>query len=163
MAVTHFVTQIMHVSRHFGVYSRKQKKLFRENGFENVVSDLKENSLCVQKTTFRKKWKKFKKNFNAKLWKRLKSLADFGDKTTSSGKFLRPHFQTVFPKQSFLFSILNSKLSWNIGNLRPKLRNGQNLPHECPNFTNHFFKSNFTYNFSHVSTSLTPHYQNSFL
>ena len=33
---------------------------------------------------------------NAKPWKHLKSLADFGDKTSSSGKFLRPHFQNSF-------------------------------------------------------------------
>ena len=28
--------------------------------------------------------------------------------------------------------------------LRHKVRNGQNLPHESPNFTNHFFQSHFT-------------------
>ena len=27
MAATHFVTQFTHVSRHFGVYSNKQKKM----------------------------------------------------------------------------------------------------------------------------------------
>ena len=35
-----------------------KKKLFRENCFENVVSDCKKNSLCVNKTTFRKKMQK---------------------------------------------------------------------------------------------------------
>ena len=45
MAVTHFVTQFTYVSRHVGVYCRKQKKLFRENWFENVVSDLKKKWL----------------------------------------------------------------------------------------------------------------------
>ena len=55
MAVTHFVTQVTHVSRHFEVYSEKQKKMSRENGFENVVSDLTKNCLCVHKSTFRKK------------------------------------------------------------------------------------------------------------
>ena len=45
---------------------------------------------------------------------------------------------------------------------RHKVRNGQNLPHESPNFTNYFFQSNFTYNLSHFSTSLRPDYQNSF-
>jgi hypothetical protein len=45
-AVTHFVTQFSHVSKHFGVYSRKQNK---------NVSVLKKNVLCVHKTTFRKK------------------------------------------------------------------------------------------------------------
>jgi hypothetical protein len=46
--------------------------------------------------------------------------------------------------------------------MRHKVRNGQNLPHESPNFTNYYFQSDFTYNFSHFSTSLRPHYQNSF-
>ena len=46
--------------------------------------------------------------------------------------------------------------------LRPKVRNGQNLPHESPNFTNFFFRSNFIYNFSHVFTGLTPHYKTVF-
>ena len=45
--------------------------------------------------------------------------------------------------------------------MRHKVRNGQNLPHESPNFTNYFL-SNFTYNLSHFSTSLRPNYQNSF-
>ena len=61
MALTHFVTQFTHVSRHFRVYSRKQnkEKWFRENCFENVVSDLyKKNYLCVQKNTFRKNGEK---------------------------------------------------------------------------------------------------------
>ena len=40
MAVTHFVTNSTHVFRHFGVYCRKQKKLLRENCFENVVSEV---------------------------------------------------------------------------------------------------------------------------
>ena len=42
------------------------------------------------------------------------------------------------------------------------MRNGQNLPHECPNLTKYFFLDNFTYNLSHFSTILRPHYQNSF-
>ena len=40
---------------------------------------------------------KTKKNKNKKQWKHLKSLADSGDKTTSSGRFLRPAFQKNFP------------------------------------------------------------------
>ena len=40
LAVTHFVTQFTHVFRHPRVKSRKQKKFFRENCFDNVVSDL---------------------------------------------------------------------------------------------------------------------------
>ena len=46
--------------------------------------------------------------------------------------------------------------------MRHKVRNGQNLPHESPNFTNYFFQSNFSYNLSHFSTSPRPDYQNSF-
>ena len=59
MAVMHFVTQFTHVSRHFGVF-RKQKKIFRENCFENLFSDLKKYVLCVHTTTFRKNAKKNK-------------------------------------------------------------------------------------------------------
>ena len=51
-----FVTQFTQVFRQFGVNCRKQKKKFRENCFENMVSNLpKKNCLCVHKTTFRKK------------------------------------------------------------------------------------------------------------
>ena len=46
--------------------------------------------------------------------------------------------------------------------MRHKVRNGQNLPHESPNFTNYFFQSDFTYNLGHFLTSLRPYYQNSF-
>ena len=53
-------------------------------------------------------------------------------------------------------------MSRNIHNMRHKVRNGQNLSHESPNFTNYFFQSDLTYNLSHFSTSLRPHYQNSF-
>ena len=46
--------------------------------------------------------------------------------------------------------------------IRHKVRNGQNLAHESPNFTNNFFQSDFTYNLSQFSTGLRPYYQNSF-
>ena len=46
--------------------------------------------------------------------------------------------------------------------MRHEVRNGQNLPHESPNFTNFYFQSDFLCNFRHSSTSLRPHYQNSF-
>ena len=100
MATTHFVTRFTHVSRHFWVYCREQKKVFRENCFANVVSDLKKNGLCVHKTTFRKKGAKTKKNKTKKQWERLQSLANSGDKTSCSGIFLRPHFQNSF---SYIF------------------------------------------------------------
>ena len=87
------------------------------------------------------------------MWKCLQSLADSGAKTSSSCRFLRPHFS---------FPFLDSKISRYMCKLHRKVRNGQNLPHESPNFTNYFFQSNFTYNWGNVSTSLRPHYQNSF-
>ena len=97
-----------------------------------------------------------------KPWKHLQSLADSGDKTSSPGRFLRPHFQNSFPWTIFLFSTPNSKMSRNTRKLHHKVRNGQNLPHESLNFTIKFFQSNFTYNLGHFSTSLIPHYQNIF-
>ena len=48
MAITNFVTQFTHVSRHFDVDCRKKnKKLFRENCIENGVSDLKKKIAYV--------------------------------------------------------------------------------------------------------------------
>ena len=44
-----------------------------------------------------------------------------------------------------------------------KVRNGQMLPHESPNFRNNPFLSSFTDNLGHFSTNLRPHYQNSFV
>ena len=75
--------------------------------------------------------------------------------------------ETRFSKQFSLkffclFSTPNSKTSRNIRKMRHKVRNGQNLPRESPNFTNNFFQSDFTYNLRHFSTSLRPHYHNSF-
>ena len=65
-------------------------------------------------------------------------------------------FKTVFPKHFF---IVQSKMSRNMCELRHRVRNGQNLLHESPNFRNYFFLSNFTDNLVHFSTSLRPHYQ----
>ena len=53
-AVTHFVTQFTHVFKILEFIVENKKILFRENCFENVVSDLKKNVLCVHTTTFRK-------------------------------------------------------------------------------------------------------------
>ena len=53
MTVTHFVTQVTHVSIHFGVNKRRRKKS-RENFSENVVSDL------TKKLLLEKIGKKFK-------------------------------------------------------------------------------------------------------
>ena len=53
-------------------------------------------------------------------------------------------------------------MSRNMRKICHKVRDGQNLPHESPNFKNNFFQSNFMYNLSQFSTSLGPDYQNSF-
>ena len=46
LAVTHFVTQFTHVSKHFGVKNTKKN---RENCFKNVVSEIyKKNEFCPQ-------------------------------------------------------------------------------------------------------------------
>ena len=76
---------------------KTKKEKFRENCFVNVVSDLWDNSMCVYGTTFRKKCtqKSAKKN-NKKTWKLSQSLADSGEKTSSSSRFLRPHYQNSF-------------------------------------------------------------------
>ena len=90
--------QFRHVSRHPRVLSKKTKeKMFRDNCLENMVSDLWKNCLCVQKTTFRKKCENKQKKWTNKRWKPPQSLADYGDKTTSSFGFLKPHIQNSFP------------------------------------------------------------------
>ena len=61
MAVTHFVPHFTHVSRHFGVYCRKQKKLVRENCFENVVSEVNKKWFKSPQNYFKKKVRKLKK------------------------------------------------------------------------------------------------------
>ena len=86
-------------------------------------------------------------------------MANSGDQTSSSGRFLRPHLKTVFSKYFFLFSTFNSKMSRNMHKLSHKVGNGQNLPNE---FYKKNFQSNFTYNLGHFSTHLRPHYQNRF-
>ena len=46
--------------------------------------------------------------------------------------------------------------------VRHKVRIGQKIPHESPNFKNYFFLSNFMDNLGHFSRNLRPHYQNIF-
>ena len=71
----------------------KAKKKIRENCFENVVSEKKRKEKCPMfpQNYFKKKVQKLKKI------KTQKSLADFWDKTSSFGKFVRPHFENSFP------------------------------------------------------------------
>ena len=138
-------------------FTVENKKMFRENCFENEVSNLTKNSLYVHKTILEKmqKMKKVKtKNHEnvLNLWRIL------GTKLVLLVNFWDHIFKTVFPKKN-LFSTQNSKMSWNMCKLRHKVRNCQNLPHKSLNFTNYFFKSNFTYNLGHVSPNLRPNYQ----
>ena len=71
MAVTHFLTQFTHVSRHFGAYSRKQTKLFRENCFENVVSDYVSTKLILETSRTTKKITTKNHESNPNLWRIL--------------------------------------------------------------------------------------------
>ena len=73
----------------------KQKNCLAKTVLKMWSQKLTKNGLKVHKTTFRKS-AKTKKSKNKKQWKRLKSLADSGDKTSSSGRFLRPDFQYSF-------------------------------------------------------------------
>ena len=94
-----------------------------------------------------------KLNKNKQVRKHLQSSADSEDKTSSSGRFLRHIFITVFPKHFCI--TLNFEMSRSICKLRRKVRNGLNLPHESANFTYYLL-------LGHISTSLRPHYQNIF-
>ena len=59
MAVTHFVTHFTHVSRHFGVYSRIQKKNCLGKTVLKIWSQmLQKNGLIVHKPTLEKSAKK---------------------------------------------------------------------------------------------------------
>ena len=94
---------------------------------------LKSTKLFLEKVWKLKKLKT--KNYENiyNLWRilgtKLLLLVDFWDQI----------FKTVFPKFFVWFSTLYSKMSRNMRKMRHKVRNGQNLPHESPNFTNYFF------------------------
>ena len=155
-----FSAQVM--SGRTPLWSRVRQKIFRENCNENVVSDWKKNVLCVHKTTFRKSSKTKKKQIIKKTDNVQKFWRIMGTKLVVLVNFWDHIIVTVFPKHFFLFSTLISKMSRNMCYLRHKVRNGHNLPHESPNFTNYFFLSKFTYNFVHFSTNLRPNYKNNF-
>ena len=111
MAVRHFVTNFTYVSRHFGVYCRKEEEKIVKTVLKMWSQMFKKNGLRVHNTTFRKKVQKLqqKKIIKKKQLKPLKSLANSRYKISSSGKFLRPqNFKTVFPKQFFF--VFYSKL-----------------------------------------------------
>ena len=120
---------------------------------------LRKMAFMSTKLLFRKNLKtkiKLKNNENVKnLWRIL------GTTLVLLVNFWYHIFKTVFLQQFFLFSTISLKMSRNMHKLRHKLRNGQNLPHESPNFPNYIFLTNFTYHFGHFSRSLRPHYHNS--
>ena len=66
MAITHFVTQFIHVLRHPRVKNRKQKKIFRENCLENVVSDLWTKNVYVSTKVLLEKGQNLKTTKNLK-------------------------------------------------------------------------------------------------
>ena len=138
MVVTHFVAQFTHVSRHFGVNNKKKK--------------MKKNSLG---TTVLKMWSQICESVH-NLWRTLGTtlvlLVYFWDHT----------FETVFPQNRFSFFTLNSKSLETCVNCVKKCKTTKIYPHESLNFRNSLKKSNFTNNLGYFSTSLRPHYQNSF-
>ena len=118
MEVTQFVTQLTHVLRHLRVL--RQKKKFRNNCFDNVISDLWKSDILVNKTTLNTK-----KNPS----KRQQSLVDSGDKTSTPLEFLRPHFQKQFSLNlNFSFLLISSRMYRNMRKLCCKFRYSQSLP-----------------------------------
>ena len=87
-----------HASRHFGVW-RKQNKLFRENCFENEVSDVTKKAWVSKKLLSEKSVKTKKQK---KLWKLYNLWRILGTKLVLLVNFWDHIFKTVFPKQ-FLF------------------------------------------------------------
>ena len=81
---------------------KKLGKLFWKCGLSFKKIDYVSIKLLLEKSA------KTKKKKNAKPGKRLKSLADFGDKTSSSCKFLRPHFENSFSQT--IFFVFHSKV-----------------------------------------------------
>ena len=150
------MTHFTHVSSHFGVYCRIQKNYLGKTVLKMWSQILTKNNVKVHKTTFRKKCEKKHDENVYNIWRIL------GTKLLLLKEFWDQIFKTVFSNNFFLFSTLNSKMSKNMRNMRHKVRNGQNLPNESPNFTNYFFQSIFTYNLSHFPTSLRPDYHDSF-
>ena len=134
----HFVKHFTHVSRHFRVYCRKQKqkKVFRENCFEKVVSDVNKKWFKSPQNYFQKKVQKLKKIKKQKKNENVHNLWwILGTKLLLLVDSLDQIFKTVFSEDFLLFSTLNSKMSRNMRKMLHKVRNDQNLPHESPNFT----------------------------
>ena len=119
----------------------ENKNKFREHCIKNVVSDLWKKIDYVSTQLLLEKVQQNKTN-NKNPLMRSQSLADSGDKNSSSCKFLIPHFQNSFP--FFFFSSINSKMSRHMCKLHHKVRNGQILPPWKSKFRN------FTDNLGHL-------------
>ena len=76
-AVTHFVTQFTHVSKHFGVYSRKQRKDIWRKMFSKCGLRFKEKCHMCQQNYFKKKEQKLRK-IKTKNKKTMKTFKIFG-------------------------------------------------------------------------------------
>ena len=101
MAVTHFVTHFTHVSRHLGVYCRKQKNCWGKTVMKLWSQMLTKNCVKVHKTTFRKKVRKLKekkKNNNENVYNLWRIL---GTKLLLLVHFWNQIFKTVLPKDFF--------------------------------------------------------------
>ena len=60
MAVTHFVTQFTHVSRHFGLYNRKQNKKYLGKMWSQICKKIAyvSTKLLLEKSTKKKQKKR---------------------------------------------------------------------------------------------------------
>ena len=134
MAVTHFVTQLTHVSRNFRAWNRKQKYFSREKYFKILCQKFTKMTCFVLIISQRLKmflcllFFIFYLFFALFLW--------------TQQHFWDHIFKTVFPNDLFcLFCNLHSR---------------------SPNFCNYFFQIIFTDNLIHFFTNLRTHNQNSF-
>ena len=96
----------------------------------------------------------------------MKAFTIFG-RFWGQNQFLLQIYETIFLKQfslkNFSFLFYTPKCLETCVNCVTKCIMAQNLPHENLNFSNHFFLISFTDSLNNFSTSLRPHYQNSFL
>ena len=115
LAVTHFVTQFTHVSRHFRAWKKKINiGIFREICLENMVSEIHKNDLFCPYNPPKIK----KKNllclfcfflFSVVFSSCTFSKSSFDDTTAFLWQIWDHKLRTVFPKDFFCFVILNLK------------------------------------------------------
>ena len=107
----------------------ENQNIFRENCFEKMVSDWWKNVLT----------KLFWEESAPKNKKKHKSVHNLLHIIGTKLVLFVNCWDHIFPKQFFLFCILACKMARNMRKLWQKVRNGQNLPTENPNFRNFFF------------------------